>query len=186
MTKFWIGDVVNVSRSRKGTFDGVIVRTRFITRGKHKGKAEFTIAPMKEPPIGREFYMRLVDSTNNPSMLRESSRKYTEAEIEIAMARQSAVQYTRVTNKHERIEANLKKVDTHDLKPGDKVLVEYRDIGGRWELVERVNHRTGRVGLKRRGSMVMVRKVKQRWLDPRHIVKVLKPGEDGYDDTFIP
>lgn len=76
------------------------------------------------------------------------------------------------TKRRERVETNIKHIDIMTLGVGDTITVDYSDVGHRNEVVEAINYKTGRVAIVRRG-FAAVRYQKRRFIDAKHIVKIV-------------
>lgn len=79
----------------------------------------------------------------------------------------------------ERIDTNTAHISLNDIGIGDTVTVRYSDIGDRNEVVEAINHKNGRVAIKRTG-FAAARYEKRRFIDAKHIVAVVEKCADPY------
>jgi hypothetical protein len=74
-----------------------------------------------------------------------------------------------------RADNNKASINTKDIRPGDVVTVNYSDVGHKDEVVEDINHKTGRVAIARRGAAALMHQ-KRRFINALNIVKVVEKG----------
>lgn len=132
-----------VFRTRRGAFDGVVVGRRRLQRGRHAGEIEFTCAPLNNQNEKR-FYFRC-----RLSHLKPCTKRYTKKQVAAASEEQQEIQTQRETVKYERQAKEQNALfELSDLKVGNEVLVDFSD-GKAWRVVGDINHRTGKIGLRR-------------------------------------
>lgn len=76
-------------------------------------------------------------------------------------------------NKQRLLDKRQDNVEALNIEIGDVVTVNYRDVGHRNEVVEDINHKTGRVAIRRRGLDAAIRE-KRRFIPATAIVKVVE------------
>ena len=78
----------------------------------------------------------------------------------------------RTEAKQARVATNANQIDALNVEVGDTIRVQYSD-GMADEVVEAINHKNGRVAIKRRGAAAYLYD-KRRFIDAKHILKVVE------------
>lgn len=134
------GHVCSYVDRRGDLVDCVVGRVRAITRGRHDGSHEYTLAPLHSK--SQAYSIKIVGE----SLIGQPSRRYTDVEIKNALSKRNEKEITLREQKRQRAEHGASAISLNKIKPGDRVLIKYRD-GDRWETVSGVNLKTGKVGI---------------------------------------
>lgn len=152
-------DIVEFNARKRGHTVAVVVKAHRISRGRNAGTVKYKVAPIGQTGMYYEV---------PGAMLQASAKEVTEAEIQAALGEQADIAHQRVENKAKRDETNRDGLEAADINVGDRVLIRHKR--GNWEAdVARINHANGRISIYSAGT-----KSGERWLDARHVIKVIQ------------
>jgi len=169
MTTYDINATVHVA----GRGDCAVAAKRYIQRGKHAGRYEYTLASLRKDGFrGKTYAVRTIGET----YLSPAKGTYTVEQITEAVARVHTTKADIEERKEQRAAAGREVLGEQNWKrgkgwtsenvnPGDEVQIKYRGGTRRWEKVVKTNHKTGKVAIEHAGC-----KRGYRWIQAQQIV----------------
>lgn len=157
---FECNQIVDFDTRDHGRSTGVIVNIKIKSRGRHAGKATYTVAPLSHSGA----YYKC-----DESHLAVSGEPYTEAQIQAAVEGQESVETGRQEIKQKRAHENYEAAATLDACEGDTILIRAPGNEPKWRAeVAEVNLSKGRIAIS-----APYNKSGKRWIDAANVVKVI-------------